>query len=174
MVMIAIMDAFAHVDPLRWLVPLVWLLLANGVPVLATRVVGERGAWPLDGGLHAWDGRRLLGASKTWRGLLLGILVVTVAAVLLGFPPGTGATFALASLLGDAGSSFLKRRVGIEPSGRALGLDQIPEALLPLLVCHRPLGLGVIDVVAVVILFTVGQLFVSPIMFRMGVRRRPY
>ncbi len=161
-------------NPLLWLIPLLLLALANGAPVLTTRLVGERWSWPLDSGARAWDGRRLLGGSKTWRGLLVAVASVTAAALLLGFSAGFGVAFALSSLLGDAASSFVKRRIGIEQSGRAVGLDQIPEALLPLLVCYRPLGLGPGDVVAVVILFTVGQVLISPVMFRLGLRNRPY
>lgn len=153
---------------------LVLLALANGTPVLVTRVLGERWSWPLDGGLVVWDGRRLLGRSKTVRGLLAGLAAVTAAAVAMGHPWWLGAQFALASLVGDAASSFCKRRLAIQPSGQALGLDQIPEALLPLLVCYRSLGLDPLGVLLLVTLFTLGQVLVSPLMYRLGIRRRPY
>lgn len=157
-----------------WIEVLVLLSLANGAPVIAARLLGSRGAWPVDGGLLAWDGRRLLGPSKTVRGFVVAVATVTPVAVLFGVPAATGALFAVSSLLGDALSSFVKRRLGIEASGRAFGLDQVPEALLPLLVCYRPLGLGPADVVLLVLLFTAGQALLSPLMFRLGVRRRPY
>lgn len=163
-----------NVDPWSWIAPLVLLALANGAPVLATRVLDGRWSWPLDGGIVAWDGRRLLGSSKTLRGVCAALAATAAAAPVLGLPVATGVTFALASLLGDAASSFTKRRLGVETSGRAFGLDQIPEALLPLLVCYRPLALTPADVIAVVVLFTLGQVLVSPLMFRFGLRRRPY
>lgn len=153
---------------------LVLLLLANGMPVLGARLLGDRGAWPLDGGRLLADGRRLLGETKTVRGVVLAVVTVTPAAVLFGHAWWVGALFALASLVGDAASSFVKRRLGIESSGRASGLDQIPEALLPLLVCYRSLDLTPLLVAAVVVLFTVGQMMISPLMFRLGIRHRPY
>lgn len=153
---------------------LVLLALANGAPVLATRAFGERWGWPLDGGLTAWDGRRLLGRSKTVRGLVAAVAAVTAAAVLMGHPWWLGVQFAVASLAGDAASSFCKRRLGVAPSGQAPGLDQIPEALLPLLVCYRSLGLDPLAVVLLVTLFTLGQVLISPLMYRLGIRRRPY
>jgi CDP-2,3-bis-(O-geranylgeranyl)-sn-glycerol synthase len=153
---------------------LVLLLLANGTPVLGARLLGERGAWPLDGGWVLADGRRLLGETKTVRGVLLAVATVTPAAMLFGHAWWIGTLFALASLTGDAVSSFFKRRLGIESSGRASGLDQVPEALLPLLVCYRLLDLTPFLVVLVVLLFTVGQMLISPLMFRLGIRHRPY
>lgn len=153
---------------------LVWLALANGGPVIATRLLGGRWAWPLDGGRLAPDGRRLLGPSKTVRGLVVAVLLVALAASLGGHPWWLGAAFGAAAMVGDAFSSFLKRRLGIEPSGQAVGLDQAPEALLPLLVVYRPLGLDALAVVLLVVLFTVAQALISPLMYRLGVRRRPY
>ena len=40
---------------------------------------------------------------------------------------------AAASMAGDLLASFLKRRFGLKVHAQAIGLDQIPEALLPLL-----------------------------------------
>jgi hypothetical protein len=37
-------------------------------------------------------------------------------------------------------SSFIKRRLALVPSSQAIGLDQIPESLFPLLAC-RQLGM---------------------------------
>lgn len=162
------------VDPILVIEALLLLLLANGTPVVATRLLGDRWSRPLDGGLTLGDGRRLLGASKTWRGVVSAVAVVTPAAVIMGLSVAAGAGFALASLTGDAASSFVKRRLGIESSGRAVGLDQIPEALLPMLVCYGALGAGVLDVVVVVTVFTVGQAVISPLMYRLGIRHRPY
>jgi CDP-diglyceride synthetase len=153
---------------------LILLTAANGAPVLATRLLGERWSWPLDGGLVLADGRRALGASKTVRGLVASLAGTAAAALILGLPWVLGLAFAAASMIGDMTSSFVKRRLGIESSGRALGLDQIPEALLPLLVCYGPLGLDPLTVAAAVVVFAAGSLIVSPVMFRLGIRQRPY
>jgi CDP-2,3-bis-(O-geranylgeranyl)-sn-glycerol synthase len=77
-------------------------------------------------------------------------------------------------MAGDLTSSFIKRRLGIASSGRALGLDQVPEALLPLLVCYGALGLGPLEVLLTVTLFSIGSPLISPLMFRIGIRRHPH
>ncbi|HHO68857.1 MAG TPA: CDP-archaeol synthase [Gammaproteobacteria bacterium] len=153
---------------------LVMLLAANGAPVLAWRLLGERCAAPVDGGRTAWDGRPLLGRSKTWRGLLASLLATPPVAMLLGLDWHTGLLVAVGAMAGDLLSSFLKRRLGIEPSGQALGLDQVPESLLPALLTAPVLHTGALDWLLVVVLFTVGELLLSRILYRLHLRKRPY
>jgi CDP-2,3-bis-(O-geranylgeranyl)-sn-glycerol synthase len=71
-------------------------------------------------------------------------------------------------------SSFTKRRLAIASSGRALGIDQIPESLLPALATAWPLGLGVAEVLLVILLFFVGELALSRLLFRLGIRDEPH
>ncbi len=153
---------------------LLLLLAANGTPVVAKRWLGDKWTFPLDAGLKFIDGRRLLGRSKTFRGVVVGVLACAVVAVLLGFTWQVGALFGFLSLCGDASSSFIKRRLDISPSGMALGLDQIPEALLPLLLLRGYFGLDLTAVCLLVALFFVGELLLSRIMFQLGVRDHPY
>ena len=153
---------------------LLLLLAANGMPVLARRLLGERGAAPIDGGRHFSDGRPWLGESKTWRGLLAAVLATAPLGALLGLGWGLGALFGLLSMLGDLLASFTKRRLGIPPSGRARLLDQLPEALLPLAVLREPLGLDWTEVVLITAAFTLLEWLVSPWLYRLRIRRRPY
>lgn len=44
---------------------LLLLLVANGAPILAHKLLGETGSCPLDGGVKAWDGRPLLGPTTS-------------------------------------------------------------------------------------------------------------
>src|SRR5258706_1044936 len=124
--------------------------LANGPPVIAKKVFGDRLAWPLDGGLAFVDGRPLLGRSKTLRGIVLAVLAAGAGGALLGPGWRIGLAVGALAMAGDLLSSFVKRRLARRPSSQAIGLDQIPEALLPLLACQAALGLGLIDIVAVV------------------------
>jgi CDP-2,3-bis-(O-geranylgeranyl)-sn-glycerol synthase len=153
---------------------LVLLLAANGSPVIAKRLFGTRWTYPVDGGLIFVDGRPLLGKSKTVRGIVVGVVATSLVAPMLGFSWVTGALFGLASLSGDALSSFVKRRLNIQPSGMAFGLDQIPEALLPLWLFRATLGLDFWSVLILVVLFTLGELMLSRVMFWLGVRDHPY
>lgn len=154
------------------------LAAANGTPVLAQWLLGPRWAAPLDGGRCLADGRPLLGASKTIRGLVLGVLATTLLGAVLGQGAWkgawTGTAFGALSMAGDLASSFVKRRLGIAPSGRALGLDQIPESLLPVLGCGAALGLDIVGSAVVVTAFLVLELVTSRVLFRLGIRKRPY
>jgi CDP-archaeol synthase len=153
---------------------LVLLGVANGAPVFATWLFGKRFGAPLDGGLKFPDGRPLFGPSKTVRGLVLSIACTTLAAALLGFEWIAGAGLAAASMLGDLLSSFIKRRLGLRAHSQAIGLDQIPESLLPLLLLRQHLGLGNGDIALIVTAFIVLELVLSRMLFRLHIRDRPY
>jgi len=153
---------------------LVLLTLANGTPVIAKKILGDRLAWPLDGGLRFVDGRPLLGASKTLRGVVLAVLVTGAGAALIGPGWRIGLLVGALAMAGDLVSSFVKRRLNRPPSSQAMGLDQIPEALLPLLACRPLLALGLLDIAAVVLVFFAGEIVVSKLLYRLHIRDRPY
>jgi CDP-archaeol synthase len=161
-------------QPLVDLQLLILLTVANGTPVIATRILGDRLAWPLDGGIRLADGRPALGPSKTLRGFLLGVLATTAGAAVIG--PGWRIGFIVGGLAmaGDLLSSFVKRRLNRPASSQAMGLDQVPESLLPLIACRGALALSALDIVAVVAVFWVGEIVVSRLLFRLGIRDRPY
>lgn len=150
------------------------LLVANGAPIVLKRLFGSICAQPIDGGVRFADGRPLLGPSKTWRGVLGAVAATSGAASLLGLGWSTGALAALTAHMGDLFSSFTKRRLGIPSSGRALFLDQLPEALLPAFALRGILGLGILDIVVVGIVFLVSEIFLSRILYRLKIRDKPY
>ncbi|HEB77965.1 MAG TPA: CDP-archaeol synthase [Methylothermaceae bacterium] len=153
---------------------LLLVVVANGAPVLAWDLLRDRYARPVDAGRRFYDGRPWLGASKTWRGLIASLAMTTATAPLLGLPWHTGLMIALAAMAGDLLSSFSKRRLGIETSARAMGLDQIPESLLPLLVVKDRYGLRWEDIVLLVALFFILEVTISPLLYHLGIRKRPY
>lgn len=150
------------------------LLLANGTPVVARKLLGSTMACPLDGGSNFIDGKHWFGSSKTVRGIISSLLVTSIAAVLIGYPLKTGILFTAASLSGDLVSSFIKRRLNLPPGSQALGLDQLPESILPLLLCWQALGLDIPTAVAVVVAFFIGELALSRILYRLNIRDHPY
>ena len=153
---------------------LVLLTMANGTPVILKRVMSERTARPLDLGLRFPDGRPVFGPSKTIRGIIGALAITTLAAPALGLPWTAGLIVAVFAMLGDLFSSFTKRRLGLESGGMALGLDQIPESLLPFLALRGDLDLSALDIVVGVVAFFVGELVLSRIFYWLGVRDRPY
>ena len=159
-----------------WLSLRLLLLLgvANTAPIAAKRLFGKRWSAPLDAGWHFVDGRPLLGSSKTVRGFVAAVAGSAIAAALLGFSPGLGAEVGALAMLGDALSSFVKRRLDITPSGRATGIDQIPEALLPLLVIRGTVGLSLLQTAVIVLAFFALEIPLARLAFRLGLRDRPH
>ncbi len=154
--------------------PLLLLLAANGAPVLARLLFGSRLNAALDGGLRFIDDRPLLGPTKSWRGLIAAVLLTTLTALLMGVAGWLGALLGLLAITGDALASFIKRRLAIPPQGRAVGLDQIPEALLPLALLHQALGLELMQALVVTALFMLLEMALSPLLYRLHIRLRPY
>jgi len=150
------------------------LVVANGAPILARRLLKHRFYRPLDGGLNLADGRPLLGASKTWRGLLAALLLTPLMAGMIGLSLWLGLVFALLTMAGDLLTSFIKRRLGMQASSMALGLDYLLESLLPVLVLAPSLGLSVWDVFIIIVFFMILALLLSRILFFLGIRKRPY
>ncbi|HYL02606.1 MAG TPA: CDP-archaeol synthase [Steroidobacteraceae bacterium] len=141
---------------------LLLLILANSLPWISARLLGRRWTAPLDLGVTLRDGRRLLGSHKTWRGIIAAACGCALAAALAHLHWRTGAEFAALSLLGDALSSLCKRRLGIKPGVDVALLDQLPEALLPLIALRGPLGLGSVGIAAVAAVFALLDMLASP------------
>jgi CDP-2,3-bis-(O-geranylgeranyl)-sn-glycerol synthase len=153
---------------------LILLLFANGSPVIAKLLLADLYSWPVDGDARFVDGRPLFGHSKTIRGILVSLVTTGFGALLIGLQFQLGLSVAAAAMAGDLLSSFVKRRLGLTPSSRAIGLDQIPEALFPLLACRSALALTAVDIVVGCAIFFVGEILLSRLLFRLRVRDRPY
>jgi CDP-2,3-bis-(O-geranylgeranyl)-sn-glycerol synthase len=153
---------------------LILLMLANGTPVIAKKMLGGHYSHPLDGNLTFADGRPVFGRSKTIRGILLAVAVTTAGAPLIGLGWSIGLLVGSFAMAGDLFSSFCKRRLGLPSSSRASGLDQIPESLLPLLACRDLLALTTADIVVCVAMFVVGDVVFSRVLYAFRLRDRPY
>jgi CDP-2,3-bis-(O-geranylgeranyl)-sn-glycerol synthase len=152
----------------------VMLVLANGTPVVAAALLKKHWSAPVDGGRMWSDGRPVFGNSKTWRGVVSGALACALFALVTGLGFVFGLLFGLLGLAGDMLSSFIKRRLGMVSSARAVGLDQIPEALLPMLLAMWWLPVSLWVVLVVVAFFTLSNIAVSPLLYRLGIRRQPH
>ncbi len=150
------------------------LTVANGTPVIAKTILGDRLAYPIDGGVRFLDGQPLFGSSKTVRGFVLSVAATALCGSLVGLGARTGVVVASAAMAGDLLSSFVKRRLKLAPSSRASGLDQVPESLLPVLACRNTLAFGPADAMTIVAAFFVGEVLISRLLYRWHVRERPY
>jgi len=107
------------------------LYLCNGLAL----VFGGKSA--VDLGKKFFDGRRILGQGKTFKGTLAGLFFafLGVLAVSTVFPQTSqvigadyvfyGVLLAVGAVLGDFGGSFLKRRLGVERGKSVFLLDQL-------------------------------------------------
>ena len=116
--------------------------LANMAPVVTKDILKGRFTKPLDFGRIFSDGKPCLGANKTFRGLVAGIIFAVITAyiqsllyvnssfrtisfydysnwLLFGFLLGLGA------MLGDSIESFIKRRLDYGPGQKFVPWDQI-------------------------------------------------
>lgn len=147
---------------------------ANGAPLIATRLFGRRFDFPLDCHARFSDGTRLLGCSKTFRGVAASLVCTMLVAPLIGLHWQVGALAALGAMAGDALSSFLKRRLKVPAHGMAPGVDQWFEALLPLLLIRGALGLTLAETAFAALAFWIGAVLLSRALFALNLRETPY
>lgn len=147
---------------------------ANFLPIIGRLLLGKRLAAPVDLGVKMPDGRPVFGPHKTWRGLAFSLAGTPVFSMILGFDPILGLKAAALSMIGDLAASFIKRRMGLESGAKATGLDQIIESALPLLVLRQEFYLEPGEVLLLVVAFMVLNITLSPILYRLKIRRNPY
>lgn len=150
------------------------IAMANSAPVMGARILGSRFNFPVDGGLILKDGYPLFGKSKTWRGLILALLLTALLAYLLDLGTAVGVIFGLSAMVGDLFSSFIKRRMGKKPSSRAPFIDQLPEAFFPMMVGSFLLDYGWGTIISVSMVFSAAVILLSPLLFQMGIRKKPF
>ena len=153
---------------------LIWLICVNGAPMLLAKILGKRFNQPIDGNVLLKDGQPIFGQSKTIRGFLVAVLVSIWIGYLCEFPLALSATFGSLAMLGDLTSSFIKRRLGYQPSSMALGIDQIPESLFPLLGIKLWLTLSFSQIAGIVFAFFGLELILSRLLFWLRIRKTPY
>ncbi|MGB9635610.1 MAG: CDP-2,3-bis-(O-geranylgeranyl)-sn-glycerol synthase [Candidatus Micrarchaeia archaeon] len=114
--------------------------IANAIPVLFG------GGTPIDLGMSAWDGRRILGDGKTLRGLFAGIL----AGILTGYAEYTllgryelfiiSVYSSCGAMFGDIVGSFIKRRMGMERGKPSFVMDQLLFIIFALVFSYATLA----------------------------------
>jgi CDP-2,3-bis-(O-geranylgeranyl)-sn-glycerol synthase len=171
-----------------------WAMLPAYVPNNAAVLAG--GGAPIDGG-REWNGRRVLGDGKTWRGtavgtavgvlVALGLNAVRPAAVdLLGvalppaFTPAAAVALSLGAMLGDILASFLKRRLDRQRGASVPGLDQLDFVVVSLVLAAlvAPTWFGAAFplqvIVAVLVLTPALHLGTNAIAYALGLKNEPW
>lgn len=153
---------------------LMLIIIANGSPILIRWLLNDSFNLAVDLGQTLPDKKRIFGSSKTWRGVFTALLVTSVAAWFLGHSLETGLMVAIYAVLGDLFSSFIKRRLSMKPSSMAPLLDQVPESLFPALMMMKTFDLDFWSVIQLVLTFIIVELALSHVLYRWGLRKRPY
>ncbi len=115
---------------------------ANMAPVFATKIFGNIFAWPLDFN-KTINNKAILGKHKTWRGLIVGILIGTLVVWLQSYLYNFdwakslslidysivniwlyGFLFGFGVIFGDALKSLIKRRQNLKPGAKWMPWDQ--------------------------------------------------
>jgi len=153
---------------------LILIIIANAAPILLRVLLNDGFYLAVDFGHRLPDKKHIFGPSKTWRGVFAAVVATSATAWLLGYLPQTGLLIAIYAVFGDLFSSFIKRRLAMAPSSKALLLDQVPECLFPALMMRHEFDLDLISITWLVLIFVIIDLTVSRILFKWGVRKRPY
>lgn len=149
------------------------LIVANGSPVVLSLLSGKHRQWPVDGGLRLPDGRPLFGNSKSLPGLAIAVSATTLCSLVIGPSVWIGLLIGTFAMIGDLLSSFVKRRLGLVSGASAIGLDQVPESFLPLLICKPVLALSWTQVLVLTVAFLATNLLISRVMWQLGIRKYP-
>lgn len=166
----------------------VWFFLPAGVanmsPVLAARLpLIKNWRTPIDFG-QAYNGKRLLGDNKTWRGLAFGGLagavtgliqyrVLTYSAESTGFIVLVTGLMGLGALIGDAVESFFKRRAGVAPGEAWVPFDQIDYVIGGLVFVLPLIALSLADILRILLAYFVLHLFVGYLGYLIGLKSKP-
>ena len=153
---------------------LLLIIIANGAPILIRQLLNDGFSFAVDFGQKLPDNNRIFGSSKTWRGIFAALFATPLAAWLLGHSAETGLLVAVYAISGDLCSSFIKRRLAMKPSSMAPLLDQIPESLFPAIMLRQTFNLDMYSVIWLVLIFIISELVLSHILYKWGLRNRPY
>ncbi len=119
------------------LIQIIWIIIpayiANGTPVVVAKLLSSRNIirHPIDFGKIFIDGRRVLGDSKSWEGLLSGIIAGLITSLLQYFIEDSsivivrGFILSIGAMAGDIIGAFIKRRIGLKPGEPLPIVDQL-------------------------------------------------
>ena len=168
--------------------------IANVTPILVAKLpVFSRWNAPIDGG-KVYKGKRILGAHKTWRGLVTGVAAATLtlwlqqeAALNVSWVAEwtdqvdyaalpiliVGPLFGLGALGGDAIESFFKRQRNVAPGHGWFPFDQIDYIVGGALLTAPFIRLRFWQYVELLVIWLIVHLISSYIGFLLHLKERP-
>lgn len=164
-----------------------WFFLPAGIanlsPVIAARMpLLKNWKAPLDMG-KSINGQRVLGANKTWRGLLFGALMAALTAGIiyeirdsnnsLATAMIIGGLMGFGALIGDAVESFFKRRRGVKPGDAWFPFDQTDYIIGGLVIVAPFTDVSLALALAVFFLYFVLHVVTSYFGYLVGLKDKP-
>jgi len=149
--------------------------VANATPVLAG------GGPKMDFGKNFYDGKRIFGNNKTFRGFFFGLgvgfgvgLVEGLVFGFQNFPLLFAILTPLGALLGDLTGAFIKRRLDIPPGGLLPVVDQV-DFVVGAVVFSLPLAMINWQVAVTVLLITPPiHLFTNFLAYKLKLKNNPW
>lgn len=168
--------------------------LANAAPIFVAKMPGLR-QWnaPIDGG-QTYRGQRILGAHKTWRGLIVGLITATIALWLQQIGAAhsgwlhswtnqvsyadlptliVGPLFGLGALGGDAIESFFKRQRKVLPGHGWFPFDQTDYIIGGALATAPYIQLHFLQYVELLLIWLLVHVVASYVGFLLHLKERP-
>jgi CDP-2,3-bis-(O-geranylgeranyl)-sn-glycerol synthase len=122
---------------IQWIFQPLWFMLpayiGNITPLFVKKIPWLSG--PIDFHL-TFNNERVFGDHKTWRGLISGVFVGTIVAIVQGRPFYQGTILALGNFIGDLLGAFMKRQMNIPPGGKNVYIDALPSPIVALLAAY--------------------------------------
>ncbi|MBD3205691.1 CDP-2,3-bis-(O-geranylgeranyl)-sn-glycerol synthase [Candidatus Bathyarchaeota archaeon] len=140
---------------------------ANASPVIFG------GGAPLDGGVNWLDGKPFLGGHKTTKGTIFGIVIGTIVGLAQGNLLG-GALQSVGAMLGDIITSFLKRRINIEPGESFPLADQLDFILFAVILSY-PIQYQSWETTILIIIVTLPLHYLTNVIaYFLGLKKHPW
>ncbi|MAZ67419.1 hypothetical protein CL652_01460 [bacterium] len=161
--------------------------VANMMPVFARRLrILSSLAVPMDGG-RTLRGKRILGGSKTWRGLIVavfGSVAVVIAQFYVSVPltietavydslpvaVAYGVFVGVLVVTGDSVGSFIKRQCSIESGKPCIPLDQVDYITLFVIGTLPLIAWGVVTAVALILITFFLNLGANALAYATGIK----
>lgn len=147
--------------------------LANSAPLAISRFVPRTLRVPMDFGLNAGDGNRLLGEGKTVLGFFAGIAAGWIVGLLQG-NASLGALLGLGAMTGDAAGSFVRRRMGLVRGADVPILNQLDFVVGALLFSSLERSWNIIELVAICVLTIPLHRLTNWIAYKAGIKGEPW
>lgn len=157
--------------------------LANMTPPIMNKIpIINTWKTPMDFG-KKWGGKRIFGDNKTWRGILSGVIVGGITAVVVSrlnantvvtvAPLWMGMLLGFGALAGDAVESFIKRRSNLGPGESWFPLDQIDYIIGGLLIAVPFVQLPFWAMLTILVVFFSLHIVTTYLGYLLRIRDRP-